>query len=155
MCSSDLKFPLVYGWMKTEPLPFFKQLRAQRPILVTPKATLVTLFDDARDTLMMPKIFTVDLYKPKMASYLMSHDDDALHDREKSIMYAMLNRDDIPLVRKLIAKNAAVILDQAGGKIEIVENYCRGVPATLVKDYFGLDGIDTKKIGRASCRERV
>ena len=142
----DEKFPLVYSWMRTEPLPFFKQLREQRPILVTPEATLVTLFEDVRDTLMMPKVFTVDLYKPKMKSYLMSHDDDALHDREKSIMYAMLNRNDIPLVRKLIAKNAAVILDQANGKIEIIENYCRGVPATLVQDYFGLDGIDSKKL---------
>lgn len=140
------KYPLVDGWMKTEPLPFFKQLRAQRPILVTPEVTLVTLFEDVRDVLMMPKIFTVDLYKPKMEAYLMSHDDDALHDREKSIMYSMLNRDDVPLVRKLIAKNAAAILDQANGKIEIVENYCRGVPATLVRDYFGLDMIGTDKL---------
>lgn len=76
--------------MKTEPLPFFKQLREQRPVLVTPVATILTLFEDVRDTLMLPKIFTVNLYKPKMADYLMAHDDDALHDREKAIMHAML-----------------------------------------------------------------
>lgn len=144
--SEDEKFPLVYGWMKTEPLPFFKQLRKERPILVTSEVTLLTLFEDVRDTLQMPSIFTVELYKPKMAGYLMSHDEDALHDREKTIMYSMLNRDDIPLVRKVIARNANNILDRANGTIEIVENYCRGVPASLVQDYFGLDGVDPKKL---------
>jgi hypothetical protein len=56
------KYPLVQKWMKTEPLPFFKQLREQRPILVTPECTLLALFTDIRDALQMPKIFTVDLY---------------------------------------------------------------------------------------------
>ena len=88
----DDKHPLVREWMHSEPLPFFKQLRAQRPVLVTPETTLVTLFEDVRDVLQMPKIFTVDLYKSKMGvtdtevGYLMAHDDDALHYREKSIM---------------------------------------------------------------------
>ena len=115
----DEKFPLVYGWMKTEPLPFFKQLREQRPILVTPEATIITLFEDVRDTLMMPKIFTVDLYKPKMADYLMAHDDDALHDREKGMMHAMLNRDDLPLVRKMVAEVSKKILDDANALLKL------------------------------------
>jgi len=142
------KYPLVQKWMKTEPLPFFKQLREQRPILVTPVCTLVTLFGDVTDLLQMPKVFTVALYKPKMgvtateAGYLMAHDDDALHYREKSLMQGMLNRDDLPRVRKLIADAARKILDDAGGSIEIVNQYCRRVPAHLVQDYFGLDGVD-------------
>ncbi|MDH5423679.1 MAG: cytochrome P450 [Gammaproteobacteria bacterium] len=144
------KFPLVYGWMQTQALDFFKQLRERRPILVTPDATIITLFEDVRDMLMLPKIFTVALYKPKMADYLMAHDDDALHDREKAIMHAMLNRDDLPLVRELVAKNASRILDDAKGQIEIVENYCRGVPASIVQDYFGLDGVDPKDLKRWS-----
>ena len=55
------KYPLVKKWMKSEPLPFFKQLREQRPVLVTPECTLVALFTDVCDVLQMPKIFTVDL----------------------------------------------------------------------------------------------
>lgn len=142
------KSSLLWQWMKTEPLPFFKQLREQRPILVTPTCTLVTLFSDVTDLLQMPKIFTVDLYKPKMGvtatetGYLMAHDDDALHYREKSLMQGMLNRDDLPRVRKLVAETARKILDDAGGAIEIVNQYCRQVPAHLVQDYFGLDGVD-------------
>ncbi len=55
------KYPLVHGWMKSEPLAFFKQLRAERPVLQTPECTLVANFTDVRDMLSMPRIFTVDL----------------------------------------------------------------------------------------------
>lgn len=93
---NDQKYRLVQRWMRTEPLPFFKQLREQRPILATPECTLVTLYSDVTDVLQMPKVFTVDLYKPKMGvtptqvGYLMAHDD-ALHYREKSLMQGLLN----------------------------------------------------------------
>jgi cytochrome P450 len=142
------KYPLVQKWMKAEPLSFFAQLRKERPVLVTPECTLVALFEDIRDILQMPKIFTVNLYKPKMGAvdnqdgYLMAYDDDALHYREKSLMQGFLNRDDLPHVRALIRKSADKILDDADGNIEIVNNYCRMVPAIMVQEYFGLDGID-------------
>ncbi|MDH5392607.1 MAG: cytochrome P450 [Gammaproteobacteria bacterium] len=146
------KYPLVQKWMKTTPLPFFKQLRDERPVLVTPECTLLALFTDIRDVLQMPSIFTVDLYKPKMGvtetdpGYLMAHDDDALHYREKSLMQGMLNRDDIPRVRKIIHDAAKGILDDANGSIEIVNHYCRMVPAIMVQEYFGLDGIAPEKL---------
>lgn len=134
------KFPLVRRWMDTEPLPFFKELRANRPILVTPDCTLVTRFDDVREILKMYKVFTVKPYVPKMDNYLMAHDDDALHTREKSLMQFMLNRDDLPKVRNLVAEIASGILDDANGQIEVVNSFCRMVPATLVQKYFGLTG---------------
>jgi cytochrome P450 len=146
------KYPLVHGWIKSEPLAFFKQLRAERPILVTPVCTLVTLFPDVRDLLQMPKIFTVDLLKPKMGvtgpndGYLMAHDDDALHYREKSIMQGLLNREDLPRIRKLIEETAREILENADGSIEFVNDYCRTVPVRLVQDYFGLDGVSGKDL---------
>ncbi len=134
------KSPLVRHWIDTEPLPFFKELREKRPILVTPKFTLVTRFDDVREVLNMPKVFTVEPYVPKMGDYLMMHDDDALHTREKSLMQCMLNRDDLPAVRTMVANVSKDILDTASGNIEIVNSYCRMVPATLVREYFGLTG---------------
>lgn len=146
------KYPLVRRWMMTEPLPFFKQLRAQRPILVTPECVLVSKYADVIDLLQMPKIFTVDLYKPKMGvtatdpGYLMAHDDDAIHYREKSLMQGMLNRNDLPRIRALIAKASREILEQADGKIDIVYNYCRMVPAIMVQEYFGLDNVDKKDL---------
>lgn len=146
------KYPLVRKWMMSEPLPFFKQLREQRPILVTPECVLVSRYADVIDLLQMPKIFTVDLYKPKMGvtatdpGYLMAHDDDAIHYREKSLMQGMLNRNDLPRIRALIAKASQDILKQANGSLDIVYNYCRMVPAVLVQDYFGLDNVDKKEL---------
>jgi len=134
------KFPLVRRWIDTEPLPFFKELREKRPILVTPKCTLVTRFDDVREILTMYKVFTVKPYVPKMANYLMMHDDDALHTREKSLMQFMLNRDDLPRVRNMVADIARGILSRSSGQIEVVKDFCRMVPATLVQKYFGLTG---------------
>src|SRR5258707_1294658 len=79
------KFPLVRGWIDNEPLAFFKELREKRPILVTPKCTLVACFDDVTEVLNMPLIFTAALYVPKMSNglYLMAHDDDALHTQRR------------------------------------------------------------------------
>ncbi|MDF2180647.1 cytochrome P450 [Neptuniibacter sp. CAU 1671] len=150
------KYPLVKQWMASEPLPFFAQLRAQRPILVTPECTLVALFSDIRDALSMPGIFTVDLYKPKMGvtetdvGYLMAHDDDALHTREKNLMKGFLNRDDLPRVRQLVSDTCAEVLATAGGHIELVNQYSRIVPTVLVQEYFGLDGVDPQDLIRWS-----
>jgi len=152
----DEKYPLVQGWIRDEPLAFFKQLRKERPVFQMPECTLVARFADVRDMLQMPKIFTVDLYKPKMSTtsptdgFLMAHDDDALHYREKSLMQGLLNRDDLPQVRKLVAETARKVLSQAGGNIELVNDYCRIVPVHLVRDYFGLDGIGRKDLIRWS-----
>jgi len=152
----EKKYPLVQGWLRTEPRSFFKQLRAERPVLKTPECTLVANFTDVRDMLQMPKVFTVDLYKPKMGvtgpddGYLMAHDDDALHYREKSLMQGLLNRDDLPRVRKMVADTAARILREAGGRIELVNQFCRMVPVYLVQNYFGLDGIDREDLIRWS-----
>ena len=142
------KFPLVKGWVSTEPLAFFKELRERRPILVTPACTLVVRFEDVCEVLSLPKIFTVALYMPKMGNgiYWMAHDDDALHTREKSLMQGLLNRDDLPQVRAMVATIAKNILDQANNQIEVVDGYCRLVPATLVRDYFGLTGVDLKSL---------
>lgn len=142
------KYELVCQWMKEEPLPFFKELRERRPILVTPRATLITRYDDVIQVLNMPKVFTVQLYLPKMGDgiYLMSHDDDALHTREKSMMQSLLNRNDLPDVRRMIARFGKEILDNASGRIEIVNEFCRMVPALLVQEYFGLTGVDRKDL---------
>ena len=142
------KWPLVRRWIDTDPLAFFKELREKRPILVTPLCTLVTLFDDVTEALNMPLIFTVSLYLPKMQNgiYLMAHDDDALHSREKSLMQGMLNRDDLPQVRAMVASIAKDLLDSAHGHMEAINGYCRMVPATLVQEYFGLRGVDKKNL---------
>jgi cytochrome P450 len=153
----ECQYPLVQSWIQSPArLAFFAQLRAERPVLQTPVCTLVANYVDVADLLQLPQSFTVDLYKAKMgvtatdAGYLMAHDDDALHYREKSLMQGLLNRDDLPAVRQQVAKNAATLLRQAAGEIELVNQYCRLVPVLLVQQYFGLDGSDKQDLIRWS-----
>lgn len=141
------RLKLVREIMAEDPLTFFEELRARRPVLVLPECTLVALYDDVIEMLNMPKVFTVALYEPKMANgYLMMHDDDALHYREKSIMQGLLNRDDLPKVRAMVRSICQRILRDAGGKIDAVGGYCRLAPATVVRDYFGLIGMPRKDL---------
>jgi cytochrome P450 len=142
------RFPLVRRWIDQEPLAFFKELREKRPILVTPVCTLVSRFDEVTEVLNMPKVFTVALYLPKMQNgiYLMAHDDDALHSREKAVMQSLLNRDDLPQVRQMVGQFCREILGASGGKLEAIGGYCRRVPAMLVQKYFGLVGVSLDKL---------
>ncbi|MFZ1011526.1 MAG: cytochrome P450 [Candidatus Sulfotelmatobacter sp.] len=143
----ETKFALLRKFMADDPLGLFKQLRAERPVLVSPQCTLIALYDDVIEMLNMPKVFTAALYVPKMANgYFMMHDDDALHYREKSIMQGLLNRDDLPQVRNMVGQICKDLLSAAGGKIDAVGGYCRLVPATIVRDYFGLIGMERKDL---------
>lgn len=143
------KFRLVRTWIDSEALSFFKVLRESRPVLVTPLATLVARFGDVTDVLRQPKVFTTALYVPKQSNgrYLMSHDDDALHNREKGIMQGFLNMDDLPAIRALVAALCNEALDGATDhRIEAAYGYCRSVPAGLVQNYFGLTGVQRERL---------
>jgi cytochrome P450 len=144
--SINKKFSLVRNWLDNSPLPFFEELRGERPILETEKGTLFAKFEDVVEILSLPSVFTVELYEPKMDGYLMAEDGTALHMREKSIMKTMLNRDDLPRVRSLIAEHSRKTLINSGHQIELVNNFCRTVPTHLVQKYFGLDGIAPEKL---------
>jgi cytochrome P450 len=143
------RFSLARKWIDTEALPFFKELREKRPVLETPRCTLVARYSDVTDILSQPKVFTTALYVPKQSNgrYLMSHDDDPLHSREKAIMQGLLNRDDLPEVRFLVATLCNEILDGARDhRLEAAYGYCRAVPAGIVQNYFGLIGVSREKL---------
>ena len=126
--------------------PFLNNYEKKRPILSTPEATLVARFDDCKEILDRFDSFSVELYKPKQGSYWMAQDDTAQHWREKSIMKAVLDREQVPEIRKFIGKAAADILDTAPGEIEAVDGLSRAVPIALVQNWFGFVDADPKKM---------
>ncbi len=136
------RWPLVRGWVFGEPLPFFAELREKRPILVMPELTIATRFDDCTEILRRYDTFSVALYKPKQGDYWMAEDDTATHWREKSIMRAILDRDEIPAIRAYVADKTAALLAAAGGSLEAVGGLARAVPLGLVQDRFGLNHSD-------------
>lgn len=133
----EQRWPMARQWLFGEPLPFFAQLRAERPVLVTPEVTLAARYADCDLILRRYDDFGVDLYKPKQGGYWMAQDDTAQHWREKSIMRAVLNREDIPAIRDYVGRKTAELLTRGGGSLEIVEAITRAVPAALVQDWFG------------------
>ena len=140
------RWPLVRGWIFNEPLPFFAELRQERPILVMNELTLVARFSDCTQVLQRYDTFSVALYKPKQGSYWMAQDDTAEHWREKSIMRAILDREDVPAIRTYVADKAAALLGAAGGSMDAVAGLTRAVPLALVQDWFGFTHSDTAKL---------
>ena len=149
--SPDQQFPLVRGWMTNAPTEFFGELRQRRPILETSGGTLLALHEDVVDVLLQPSVFTVQLYEDKMGTYLMAQDDTPVHFREKAIMQAMLNRDDLPRIRKIVGTATSALLDAADNHcLEAINGLTRRVPVALVQDYMGFDGIEPEKLARWS-----
>lgn len=127
----------VRRWMFEEPLPFYAELRDHRPVLAMPELTLATRYADCALILRRHDDFGVDLYKPKQGPYWMAQDETAQHVREKAIMTAILDREDIPEMRRWIAAETARRLDDAGWGIEAVNELSRAVPIAFVQAWFG------------------
>ena len=140
------RWKLVRGWIFNEPLPFLAELRQNRPVLVLPGMTLATHFEDCQEILLRHDLFSVALYQPKQGDYWMDQDDTAVHWREKSIMKAILDREDIPAIRSYVADKAAALLAAAGGSIDAVMGLTRAVPIALVQDWFGFVHSDPAKL---------
>ncbi len=142
----DRQWKLARRFLFDEPFPFFAELRDRRPVYVTPDVTLVTRHADCNLVLRRPETFGVDLYKPKQGGYFMAQDDTAAHWREKSIMKAVLDVEDIPEIRQWVQDRVDDILDAAGGKVELVRAVTRGVPVGLVQDWFGFTRADPDRL---------
>ncbi|HEY1427024.1 MAG TPA: cytochrome P450 [Caulobacteraceae bacterium] len=134
---ADQRWRMARGWLFGEPLPFFAELRAQRPVLALPEVTLVTRFADCDLILRDYDTFGVDLYKPKQGGYWMAQDDTAQHWREKSIMRAILDREEIPAIRAWVGQKAASLLAAGRGQLDVVGGLSRAVPVALVQEWFG------------------
>ncbi|RXF75175.1 cytochrome P450 [Hansschlegelia zhihuaiae] len=140
------RWRLVRGLMYGEPQPFFAELRAERPVLELPDLTIVTRFADCALTLRRHQDFGVDLYRPKQGDYFMAQDDTADHWRDKSIMRAILDFEQVPRMRAHVGDTARDILREAGGAIDAPKRLTRAVPISLVKTFFGFDDADDEQL---------
>lgn len=134
------RWPLARAWISAEPRPFFAELRAHAPIFETPEVTLLAKRADVIEALSMPKVFTVDLYRPKMGDFMLAQDETVVNYRDKAVMRAILALDDLPRIRAFVAQVADAALDAAGGEIEAVQKLARFVPMRVVQDFFGIRG---------------
>jgi cytochrome P450 len=140
------KWPMLRGWLYSEPLPLFEELRRDRPVVSLPELDFCTRHADCTLILRRHNSFSVALYKPKQGGYFMAQDDTAQHWREKSIMRSILDFEDVPAMRAFVADETRRRLDMAGGEIELVREIARGIPVALVQQFFGFRNADPDKL---------
>jgi len=132
----------------------FKELREKRPIFLTPRFTLVSLFPDVQEVLSRSEHFSVRTFAPKMdpvfGPCMLARDNTEHNWQEKSIMRSMLQLEDLPLVRKRAGEIAKSRLDESAktGKIEVVRELGKYVPIKICGDYFGFPGPDLETMYR-------
>ena len=125
-------------------LPFFQELRDNRPILQTPMATLVAQFRDVEEILHRERVFSVCPYLPRMLGvigpFVLSQDITPGYDHDISIMRLVVRREDLPWVKDIVSCRAAEIVSdlfQDCGPVDIVQTLTRKVPVRLADEYFG------------------
>ena len=147
---SNQRWPLVRGWMQSEPLELYSELRRHRPVLELPELVLVSRFRDCVDILSRHDRFSVSLYKPKQGDFWMSQDDTPQHWREKSIMRALLDREVVSDIRSWVREETVRRLGDADGAADGVASVTRGVPIALVQHWFGYANADPAELRRWS-----
>jgi cytochrome P450 len=143
---SAQRWTLARRFMAEEGQAFYAELRRHRPILALPEVTVVSRHVDCIEVLRRPDAFTVALYKPKQGAYWMAQDDTAEHWREKSVMKAILDFEDLPKIRDWAATKTAAILDAHPCGIDLARDLGRAVPIALVQEWFGFEGVDPAEL---------
>lgn len=144
-------------------LPFFKELRDDRPILQSPLATLVARFRDVEEILHREEVFSVSPYLPRMMGvigpFVLSQDITPGYDHDISVMRLVVRREDLARVKDVVSRHAAEIvggLFQGGGPADIVQTLTRKVPVRLADEYFGFSAPNDEQMmawARACFRE--
>jgi cytochrome P450 len=157
------QFKYIMDQIRSNALPFFQELRDDRPIFQTAAATLIARFQDVEEILRRETIFSVSPYLPRMMGvigpFVLSQDITPSYDRDISIMRLVVRREDLSRVKDIVARCAAGIVDalfQKPGPVEIVQTLTRKVPVRLAAEYYGFAAADDAQMmqwARACFRE--
>jgi cytochrome P450 len=138
----------------------FKILRNTIPILRIKiggkEIVLVTRFKDVQEVLSRPLIFNVTYDEMTQATvggpYMLGKDGHVVNQRDKGIMRAFMQREDLPKIAEATATlvNDAVERQLDSGEIELVSTISRWVPARILDIYFGFPGPDMASLLRWS-----
>jgi cytochrome P450 len=137
------QFQFIMEQIRGDALPFFKELRDDRPILQSPMATLVARFRDVEEILHREKVFSVGPYLPRMMGvigpFVLSQDITPSYDHDISVMRLVVRREDLPRVKDIVSCHAAEVVGElfGGGPADIVQTLTRKVPVRLADEYFG------------------
>lgn len=144
-------------WVQWKNDQLFGFLRFWKPVLSMPKngPVFITRFRDVQEVLRRSDDFGV-VYAPMMdksvGKFMLGHDASVYNERDKGIMRALIQKEDLPLVREMVARIATQCIEEseAGGAFEVVSNLSRKAPVLLTEKYFGFKGPDLETMYRWS-----
>ncbi len=140
------RFAVARHWMLTEPHGFFAELRDDYPVLDLGPVVLVSRFADCGMILRRHQDFSVALYSARHGDHFMAQDDTPDHWRDKGVMRAILDYEDIPLMRDFVGRETARLLDAAHGSLDAPQHLTRDVPLALVQQFFGFTASNADKL---------
>lgn len=124
----------------------YADLRANRPVFETPIFTMVTRATDVLDILSQQSLFSVRAntatMDPSVGPFMLARDDTSINWHDKGIMQAVLNWDDLPIIREFVARTAGDSLPGDEGEADLVPVIGRLVPLRIVQKHFGFDAAD-------------
>ena len=160
---AGLQFQFLMEQIRDNALPFFKELRDDRPILQSLMATLVAQFRDVEEILHRETIFSVSPYLPRMMGvigpFVLSQDITPGYDHDISVMRLVVRREDLSRVKDIVSRRAAEVvggLFQGSGPVDIVQTLTRKVPVRLADEYYGFSAPNDEQMmawARACFRE--
>jgi cytochrome P450 len=132
---------------------FWAVLRSWSPAVVIGKRVFVSRYAAVTDVLKRDQDFTIaeingarmqDMY----LSFFLGMDRGPAHDRELALMEGVVKREDLATIRRLVQAKAGQILQaaRADGQLDIVTDYGRAVPLSLISDYFGIPVRDEERM---------
>jgi cytochrome P450 len=132
----------------------FAELRAQKPIFITPGPVIVSRYRDVREVASLDQIYSVKPYGVAMMrnnggpNFVLGMDDGPDFENDLAILHLAVKRADLDRIRGIVAGYAAKAVDQARatGALNLTANYARLVPSEFVAEYFGVPGPDLETL---------
>ena len=135
------------GWITSAPVlrAGFSILRSVKPVARFGKTVVVTRYNDVKEVLVRENEFTVheiDGYKMEIMGnpFVLGMDASPETTRDRNMLMQVIKREDLAIVRSLIRKIAADLIEQAKPKkrIDTVNEYARLASVRIVAQYFGV-----------------
>lgn len=141
-------------WIVENPSGMFAELRAQKPIFITPGPVIVSRYRDVVEVASLDQTFSVKPYGMAMMrdnagpNFILGMDDGPDFESDLAILHLAVKRSDLDRIRQIVADRAAAAINAAASanSLDLTASYARTVPAQMVAEYFGVPGPDTQTL---------
>jgi cytochrome P450 len=123
----------------------FSILRVVAPVLVMGKRAIISRHKDVVEVLKRDQDFTISqINGPKMARiqvpFFLGMDASPAFEREEGVMQRVARREDLDGISSFVGRQTDSLLKAARsvGRIDVVQDLARVVPARLIEHYFGV-----------------